>query len=81
MLRHVARVVALLAVIGTVCARAQEGAPPEAVVLDTLSVWRFHSQLSGPVLDTGQPAPMSCRWMAYQTPAAPPRWMAPDSRK
>jgi len=78
MVRHATRVVLLLAALGIACARAQEGVPPEAVVLDTLSVWRMHSRLAPPVLETGERAPLSCRWMAYETPASAPDWMEPD---
>jgi len=56
----------------------QAGQTPGVVVLDTLSVWRMHSQLAPPVLDTGEKVPFSCRWMAYETPAAPQDWMKSD---
>ena len=50
MVRHATGFVLLLAALGAAYARAQEGAPPDVVVLDTLSVWRMHSQLAPPVL-------------------------------
>jgi hypothetical protein len=56
----------------------QAGQAPGVVVLDTLSVWRMHSQLAPPVLETGEKVPFSCRWMSYETPAAAPDWMKPD---
>jgi hypothetical protein len=51
---------------------------PGVAVLDTLGVWRMHAQLAPPVLETGQPAPLSCRWMRYATPPAPPGWIKPE---
>ena len=57
---------------------AEAAATPGVVVLDTLSVWRMHAQLAPPVLETGEKAAFSCRWMAYETPAAAADWMKPD---
>lgn len=58
--------------------QAQAEALPDVVVLDTLSVWRMHSQLAAPVWETGEEVPFSCRWMSYATPAAAPDWMKPE---
>lgn len=57
---------------------AGAGKAPGVVVLDTLSTWRMHSQLAPPMLETGEAVPFSCRWMSYETPAAPPDWAKPD---
>jgi hypothetical protein len=57
---------------------AAAGEAPGVVVLDTLNVWRMHAQLAPPLLETGEKAPLSCRWMSYQTPSAAPGWMRPD---
>jgi hypothetical protein len=57
---------------------AAAGETPGVVVLDTLSVWRMHGQLAPPVLETGEKAPLSFRWMSYETPSAAPDWMKPD---
>ena len=57
---------------------AEAAATPGVVVLDTLSVWRMHAQLAPPVLETGEKAAFTCRWMSYETPAATADWMKPD---
>ncbi len=64
--------------IGLPASLATAGETPGVVVLDTLGVWRFHSQLAPPVLETGEKLPFSCRWMAFETPAAAPDRMKPD---
>ena len=64
------------------CAAAEQAAQasetPGVVVLDTLSVWRMHAQLAPPVLETGEQAALSCRWMSYETPTAAADWRKPE---
>jgi hypothetical protein len=57
---------------------AATGEAPGIIVLDTLSVWRMHAQLAPPVLQTGETARLSCRWMSYETPSVAPDWVQPE---
>ena len=60
--------------------RREETVAPatSTAVLDTLSVWRIHSELAPPVLVSGKTVSLSCAWMRHKTPGPPVDWMTPD---